>query len=325
MPKVSVIVPVYNVEQYLDKCLNSLVNQTLRDIEIIIVNDGTKDNSQAIIDKYVQKYENIKALKKENGGLSSARNYGIKYSTGEYIGFVDSDDWVEKDMFEKLYNKAITEKFDMVVCDLKYIYADYGDLAKSNIKKDMFGKEDIKKCFTNIYPAAWNKIYKTDILKKYNILFKQGVWFEDVEFIYRLLPYIKSIGVVNVPLYNYLQREGAITSCFDERLYHYIENFNGIIQFYKETKMYEEYKKEIEYAYIRYIYATFIKRCINFEFENYKSAVDEAIKNVKDKFPKYRYNLYFYKSVKGLYLLLFNKKIANILYKYKRKKREYIK
>ena len=98
MIKVSIIVPVYNVELYLDKCLNSLVNQTLKEIEIIVVNDGSKDNSQAIIDKYTNKYNNIKALRKENGGLSDARNYGIKYASGEYIGYVDSDDYVTLDM-----------------------------------------------------------------------------------------------------------------------------------------------------------------------------------------------------------------------------------
>ena len=104
--KVSVIVPVYNVEKFIDKCLNSLVKQSLKEIEIIVVNDGTKDNSQKIIDKYVKKYpDKIKSYIKENGGQGSARNYGLKKATGEYIGYVDSDDFVEKDMYKKLYNK----------------------------------------------------------------------------------------------------------------------------------------------------------------------------------------------------------------------------
>ena len=130
--KVSVVVPVYNVEKYLDKCFNSLVKQTLKDIEIIVVNDGTKDNSQDIIDKYVKKYKNIKAYKKTNGGLSSARNYGIKKCTGEYIAFLDSDDYVEYDMYEKLYNKAISEDFDITVCNVNYIYSSYDMYSVSN-------------------------------------------------------------------------------------------------------------------------------------------------------------------------------------------------
>ena len=107
MVKVSVIVPVYNVEKYLTQCLDSLVNQTLKDIEIIIVNDESPDNSQAIIDKYAKRYPKIiKAYKKKNGGLSDARNYGIERATGDYIGFVDSDDFVELDMYEDLYKAA---------------------------------------------------------------------------------------------------------------------------------------------------------------------------------------------------------------------------
>ena len=102
--KLSIIVPVYGVEKYIDKCLDSLVKQSLKEIEIIVVNDGTKDNSQKIIDKYVKKYpEKIKSYIKENGGQGSARNYGLEKANGEYIGYVDSDDFIEKDMYKKLY------------------------------------------------------------------------------------------------------------------------------------------------------------------------------------------------------------------------------
>ena len=123
MVKVSVIVPVYNVEKYITKCLNSLVKQTLKDIEIIVVNDGSPDNSQAIIDKFVKKYpKKVKSYIKKNGGLSDARNYGIEKATGEYIAFVDSDDYVEHNMYKEMYEKAKEHDFDIVVCDLKYIY-----------------------------------------------------------------------------------------------------------------------------------------------------------------------------------------------------------
>lgn len=104
----SIIVPVYNVEKFIDKCLYSLVNQTLQDIEIIIVNDGSTDNSQNIIDEYVKNYSNkLVSLNKENGGLSDARNFGLKHASGEYVGFVDSDDFIDFDMYEKLYDYAI--------------------------------------------------------------------------------------------------------------------------------------------------------------------------------------------------------------------------
>ena len=311
MIKVSIIVPVYNVEKYLPKCLDTLVNQTLKEIEIIVVNDGSPDNSQKIIDKYAKKYKTIKAYTKENGGLSDARNYGLTKATGEYIAFVDSDDYVNKDMYEKMYKKAKSGNFDMVVCDLNYIYGDRIIKAYSNIKTDT---TNIKKTMIDIYPAAWNKIFKRKLFNT-GIEFKKNVWFEDVEFIYRLLPHIKKIGVIHEHFNQYVQREGSITNTQSHKIYHYIENWNGIIEYYKKEKIYELYKKELEYCYVRYIYATFIKQATKFDKKEYQKAVQEATNNVKKNFPKYRKNKYFYKNVKGIYLLLFNKHISKLIYK----------
>ena len=315
--KVSVIVPVYNVYNYLDKCLKSLVNQTLRDIEIIVVNDGSPDNSQEIIDKYAKKYKNVHSYIKENGGLSDARNFGIEKASGEYIAFIDSDDYVTYDMYEKMYKKAVSGNFDMVVCDLNYVYEDSDKINRvsSNLENDT---TNIKKAMLNIYPAAWNKIFKKKLFKN-DIRFKKGVWFEDVEFIYRMLPYVKSIGVVKEPFNQYLQREGSITKSIDPRIYNYIDNFNGIVEYYKKYKFYDKYYKELEYSYVRYLYATFIKQSSGFSCEEYDKAVCLAIENVKKNFPKYRRNKYFYMSVKGIYLLMFNKLIAKILYKIRHK------
>jgi len=319
-PYVSLIVPVYNVEKYIDKCLDSLVNQTLKNIEIIVVNDGTKDNSQEIIDKYAKEYSNVKSYIKENGGLSSARNFGLEHAKGKYIAFVDSDDWVELDMYEEMYTKAISNNFDMVVSDLKYVYPNKVFNAVSNIDKDLYGKETLKSYMTKIYPAAWNKLYKKELFNT-NIRFKLNVWFEDVEFIYRLYPYINSVGVVKKPLYNYLQREGAITSTFDKRLYHYVENWDGIVEFYKKNKLYKKYKEELEYSHIRYLFATFVKRLANVkdkkEFDN---GVGLVIDKINKNYPNYKKNKYINKlNSKSLYLKYFNKKIANVIYFIKNK------
>ena len=314
--KVSVIVPVYNVEQYIDKCLNSLENQTLKDLEIIIVNDGTKDNSEVIIKKYLEKNKNFKYFKKENGGLSDARNYGIKKANGEYIAFLDSDDYVTTDMYEKMYEKAKEGNFDMVVCDLNYVYPDKVVRAYSNIKADT---TNIKSTFINIYPAAWNKLFKRELFNN-EVLFKKGVWFEDVEFIYRLLPYIKSIGVIHEPFNQYVQREGSITNSINMKIYDYIRNMNSILEFYHERKIYDSYKNELEYIYVRYLYATFLKTAAKYDYHDYLEAVNKAIENVKGHFPKYRRNKYFYKSLKGLYLIIFSKIIAKLFYKLKGRK-----
>ena len=315
MIRVSVIVPVYNVAKYISKCLDSLVNQTLKDIEIIVINYGSPDNSEEIILTYKKKYKNIKYYKKDNGGLSDARNYGIKHASGEYIAFVDSDDYVELDMYEKMYEKAITEKFDIVASDVDMVSENGNYISK--VKSGLNNYSDIKSAMITIYPSAWNKIYKKELFNK--VLFKKGIWFEDVEFLYRLFPYLNSIGIVDSIFYHYVQRKGAITKTFDERLFDYISNWNGIIDYYKKNNYYKEYYKELEYCYVRYLYATFIKQSLNYKDKKmFNKAVNKATINVKKHFPKYRKNKYFYKNLKGLYLLLFNKFTANILYIIKR-------
>lgn len=130
MPKISIIVPVYNTEKYLKKCLDSLINQTFKDIEIVIINDGSTDNSEKIIKEYEQKYsDKIKSYKKENGGLSSARNYGISKANGEYIAFVDSDDYVDLEVFDKL-KEEINKKIDLIKIKLITVNNKYEQIKK---------------------------------------------------------------------------------------------------------------------------------------------------------------------------------------------------
>ena len=311
--------PVYNVENYLSRCLNSLVNQTLKDLEIIVINDGSPDNSQMIIEDYQTKYPVlIKGYIKENGGLSDARNYGIKKASGEYLAFIDSDDYVERETFERMYCKAKEADYDVVACNLKYIYEDSDEIkyVSSNLKEDISDKAKIKEMIISIYPSACNKIYKREIFSD-DLLFKKGVLFEDVEFTHRLISKIATIGKVDEYLINYTQRSGTITKTPNKKVFDYIDNMNGIIDFYKKNDIFDEYKKVLEYSYVRYLYATFVKQSSLLKKEDYKEAVRLAQQNVNEKFPHYRFNSYFYKTgMKGLYLVLFNKMIATMLYKF---------
>lgn len=310
--KLSIIVPVYNVEKYLRRCMDSLVSQTISDMEILVINDGSPDNSQKIIEEYEKKYSFVKGFVKENGGLSDARNYGIEIAKGEYIAFVDSDDYIENTMYETMYKKAITKEFDVVVCDFEEIYSDHSVLGTSKIKQDLMNPEQVKEQMHDIYPSAWNKIYKKELFD--NLRFKKNVWFEDVELIYRMLPYIRSIGVIHQAFYKYMQRKGSISKSNDKRIYHCLDNWNGIVTFYKENGLYEKYHEELEYCYVRYLYATFVKAALKFDKNMYRQAVEKAISNVKRQFPGYRKNKYFYKSLKGVYLIVFHKRLAMLYY-----------
>ena len=312
--KVSVIVPVYNVESYLDKCLTSLVKQTLQEIEIIIVNDGSKDNSEKIIKKYLKKYpEKIKYIKKANGGLSSARNEGLKYASGEYIGFVDSDDYVSLNTFNLMYKKAKEKNFDLVVCNLNYVYETKTKMVSAGLDKDLENEDEVKKNIVFLYPAVWNKLYKKEILD--SLKFKEGIWYEDVEFNFRVYPRVKSIGYVDKPLIQYVQRESSISKTIDKRLFNYIDNFNGLIRYYQDNNLYNKYYFELEYSYVRYLYATFIKQLsYTNDKELFKEGVKEAIKNVQEHFPNYKKNIYLKKfGLKNIYLKTFNKKTASLL------------
>ena len=312
--KVSVIVPVYNVESYLDKCLTSLVKQTLQEIEIIVVNDGSKDNSEKIIKKYLKKYpKKIKYIKKNNGGLSSARNEGLKYASGEYIGFVDSDDYVSLNTFNLMYKKAKEKNFDLVVCNLNYVYETKTKMVSAGLDKDLENEDEVKKNIVFLYPAVWNKLYKKEILD--SLKFKEGIWYEDVEFNFRVYPRVKSIGYVDKPLIQYVQRESSISKTIDKRLFNYLDNFNGLIKYYQDNNLYNKYYSELEYSYVRYLYATFIKQLsYTNDQELFKEGVKEVIKNVQEHFPNYKKNIYLKKiSLKNIYLKTFNKKTASLL------------
>ena len=312
--KVSVIVPVYNVESYLDKCLTSLVKQTLQEIEIIVVNDGSKDNSEKIIKKYLKKYpKKIKYIKKNNGGLSSARNEGLKHASGEYIGFVDSDDYVSLNTFNLMYKKAKEKNFDLVVCNLNYVYETKTKMVSAGLDKDLENEDEVKKNIVFLYPAVWNKLYKKEILD--SLKFKEGIWYEDVEFNFRVYPRVKSIGYVDKPLIQYVQRESSISKTIDKRLFNYLDNFNGLIKYYQDNNLYNKYYSELEYSYVRYLYATFIKQLsYTNDQELFKEGVKEVIKNVQEHFPNYKKNIYLKKiSLKNIYLKTFNKKTASLL------------
>ena len=245
--KVSIIIPVYGVEKYISKCLESLVNQTLNDIEIIVVNDGTKDNSQKIIDKYVKKYpDKVKSFIKENGGQGSARNYGLKQANGDYIGYVDSDDYVELEMYEKLYNKAISDNLDIAICGNYNVSEDYKN-KKVDLEFIKFEDNKINALFGK--KAVWNKIYKKSIVEK--LEFRSKVWYEDFDFSIKAICSAKKIGYVNEPLYDYLLREGSTMNNSNViRNLEILDAFNEIVK----DKKYKKYYDIIEFLAIDHIY-----------------------------------------------------------------------
>lgn len=321
--KLSIIVPVYGVEKYIDKCLDSLVKQSLKEIEIIVVNDGTKDNSQKIIDKYVKKYpEKIKSYIKENGGQGSARNYGLEKANGEYIGYVDSDDFVEKDMYKKLYNKAKENNYDIVVCGNYNVSEDYQnkniDAFINNYNTDLenifFGKM-----------AVWNKIYKRDILIKNKLEFKEKVWYEDLAFTLKAIMNSNTFAFIDEPLYYYLIREGSTMNNSNvKRNLEILEAFDDILSYIKHNKK-EEYFDKVEFLAIDHIYISAIVRILKANADNKikKETVNELICYMNKNFPNYKNNKYINtlsRNRKIIYKLINLKmyNLVNLIFKIKK-------
>ena len=321
--KLSIIVPVYGVEKYIDKCLNSLVKQSLKEIEIIVVNDGTKDNSQKIIDKYVKKYpDKIKSYIKENGGQGSARNYGLEKANGEYIGYVDSDDFVEKDMYKKLYNKAKENNYDIVVCGNYNVSEDYQnkniDTFINNYNTDLenifFGKM-----------AVWNKIYKRDILIKNKLEFKEKVWYEDLAFTLKAIMDSNTFAFIDEPLYDYLIREGSTMNNSNvQRNLEILDAFNDILSYIQHNKK-EEYFSKIEFLAIDHIYISAIVRVLKAEADDKvkRETINKLIDYMNKKFPNYKNNKYINtlsKNRKIIYKLINIKMygLINLIFKVKK-------
>ena len=304
MTKVSVIVPVYNVEDYLPKCLETLVNQTLGNIEIIVVNDGATDGSQAVIDSFVSRYSNIKSLMKPNGGLSDARNYGMPYATGEYIGFVDSDDYVDLDMYENLYRKAKEADYDIVECNLHHVYPD------GSIDTEIGEKiTDRKQMLMMGRSVVWNKIYRREWLMSTGVQFPKGYIYEDVEFYGKLVPHITSYAYIEPASIYYVQRGNSINNKQTLKTLQIIDILNHIKDYYEEIGEFEEYREALEFLYTRILLcSSFSRMCRIPDKKDRRQALAKNWQTLQENFPNWHRNRYLkeLKTKNGMFMRMMN-------------------
>lgn len=210
-PLISVIVPIYKVEEYLDRCVESIVNQTYKNLEIILVDDGSPDNCPQMCDDWAKRDNRIKVLHKENGGLSDARNAGMPFATGEIISFIDSDDWIEFDMFEKMFNRMQADNSDLVSCGVKWVEEDGRLIREVTSEDEILETTTAMKELLNdskLKQHVWNKIYKYDMIK--DIPFEKGRYHEDVFWSYQIVGRAKMVSVIKESFYNYVQRSNSI-------------------------------------------------------------------------------------------------------------------
>lgn len=273
--KVSVIVPVYNVEEYLEKCLNSLVQQTLQDMEILVVDDGSKDRSSEIARRFEQAYpEKVKIFTKENGGLSSARNLAMEHARGEYLGFVDSDDWVDLNMYQEMYDTAIREGADIVVCDVDKHFPTHVVHYTAQPPEEWFKGA----------PAVWSKLYKRSMVGTDRFL--PGRWYEDLEFTTKQFMKTDRIAVNHGVSYHYFSRESSIMQNNNSlKNLDIIAVLESVEAFAKESGYEEKYRSVLEYLYLDHILVAAVNRVQMQTAPEKKEVIRQLRQTVTGKYP----------------------------------------
>lgn len=295
--------PVYNVEQYVGMCLDSIVNQTFKEIEVIIVNDGSTDGSLAILKEYESKYpEMIHVYSTENRGVSHARNYGIQKATGEYVLFVDSDDFLELNMCELLYEKASKDNNDIVICRYFDVYINE---TTQEIRKKCskayeiaigrnFNIHDTKFELTHISPFPWDKLYRKTLFDKHK--FPEKLRFEDLAIMYCVVTSAQSIGVIEDRLYNYRRsNQGSFLSNFSEGTLDVVNALELFVDGMKKQNTYDEFSEEVEYICSRHLlirYNSIFDTATKGKLKIKKEMIHRSMNFLEKNFPNWRQNRY---------------------------------
>ena len=268
MAKISVITPVYKVENYLRKCVDSILDQTFKDFELIIVDDGSPDSCGSIADEYVQKDERVRVILKQNGGAPSARNRGIDIAKGEWLYFPDSDDWLEPDYLEALYNTAIKTDAKLVVSGYTMEYFENGvahsysvSTPKKNYNSQELVRGNLHNYFDNMMMAVpWNKLYKADYILDNNLRFPELKW-DDLHFNMEVIMDIDKVAICSNAGYHFFRsRPGSeTTTVFDSMLYKKRkEQFEHIMRVYRHWNIKNREILSVIYGY----YASRLVQCV---------------------------------------------------------------
>ncbi len=287
--KISVIMPVYNVQDYILRAMDSLINQTFKDFEILVINDGSKDNSiKKILDNYDD--DRIKIIYKKNGGQASARNMGVNYAKGCYLFFMDSDDFIAPNTLELMYKEALKGNYEIVYCDY---YKYYSDTNKEVIPMIQHYDADNPKSFVTAMPSPWGRLIKRKLYLQNDIKFLEGYIHEDNAIIPYLAALTTKSSYLKEPLYYYVQREESSlnSKTYDKRWEDIFVSLEHLKKKFVSNNLINEYHSELEYIYIEYLL-----HAPNLKFLDYKEG-NKNIKKIsliiKKEFPKWQKNKYY--------------------------------
>ena len=302
MNDISIIVPIYNAEKYLNRCIDSLVNQTKKELEIILINDGSTDSSEDIINSY--KDSRIKHFSNKNQGIGKTRNFGLKKATGKYIMFCDSDDYLEKDTCEEMFKKIEEDNLDLVICDF-FIETDQGKIKKEKLID--FENTDLKdnpSLIRTINLAPWNKIYKGEMIKKNKLEFVENLKYEDTPFVAMALGCAKKIGKVSKCLNHYIVHESSETTVRDKKCFDIIPIVDMVRKYYKKDDF---IKEDLDKWTVRTLTNYTIQQRYQEDKKIAVEFIDKAFNYLKKEVPDYK-NKKYYKG-RGLIRYLIEKNI----------------
>lgn len=309
MIDISIIVPIYNAEKYLNKCIKSLINQTKENLEFILINDGSTDTSEEIIKNYQD--TRIKYFKNKNQGIGKTRNFGIKKSTGKYIMFLDSDDFLATNACEELFKKAEQDKLDLVINNFYRVEEETSKQEEVIISKfkNTTLKEN-KELLLEINLAPWNKLYKSELLKNNKIKFVEDLKYEDAPFVIEAIDKAKRIGQVNKCLNYYVIHKNSETTIRDERVFDIIEITDRIRKYFFKRK---EYTETVDKLSVRILTNYTIQQRVQKDKEVGIKFIDKAFQYMKENIPDYKDNKY-YKNRGFLRRTIEKSRILTIMY-----------
>ncbi|MEF9919528.1 MAG: glycosyltransferase [Erysipelotrichaceae bacterium] len=311
--KVSIIVPVYNVEQYLERCIKSITNQTYKNIEIILVNDGSTDSSLQICKTYESDSRFI-IVDKQNGGLSDARNAGLKVASGDYVAFIDSDDFIRDEMIKTMLESAEKKNADICACDMVYLY-DSGHLVYASGGDFTSGSVNNNPSLIRINNSACNKLFKKEMFD--DIQFPVGVYYEDLATIPILLYKAKCVTKVNEAYYVYYQRSGSIAHTANKKIFEIYDAIDGCINYVKKHGNEKAVLNELEHFYV--IHGLDLTTIRIKDFDDKTLREEYLIQNMNElnkRYPEWKKDI-FYKTAglkkKFIYTMLSRGKVKTVL------------
>ncbi len=289
---ISIIIPCYNSQNTISKCLESLISQTKKELEFIVINDGSTDDTEEIIRKYTTKDARIKYFKNKNHGIGYTRNFGINKAVGQYLMFIDSDDYIEQDACEKLYNRAIKDKLDLVICDFYKVYDNGKKEEEKIISFNNTTLRDNPELIRAINLSPWNKLYNSKLIKDNSISFIENLKYEDAPFVSTVMDKAKRIGKIDECLINYTIHKNSETTIRDDRCFDILKIMEMIRNYYK-NKAY--IKTDLDKMTVRLITNYTIQQRYQKDKKIAISFINKAFDFLKKEVPNYKNNDYYEK------------------------------